>query len=73
MCDICKELVACPIGEKRRVLIEDPGRVPIYYDQGTKTSIDAYGKKLYIQGPMFVIDKYSDHTECSVERSWLSD
>lgn len=66
MCDICKELVACPVGQKRRILIEDPGRGPIYYDDGKRTTIDAYGKELYIQGPMFIIDKYPNHTECFI-------
>ena len=60
MCDICKELVACPVGQKRRILINDPGRGMIYNDDGTKTFTDAYGKKCYIQGPVFVIDKYPD-------------
>lgn len=66
MCDICEALVACPIGEKRVILIEDPSRGMIYNDEGKRTTIDAYGKKLYIQGPMFIIDKYPDHTECFI-------
>lgn len=66
MCDICKELVACPVGEKRIILIEDPGRGMVYNDEGKRTSIDAYGKKLYIQGPKFIIDKYPYHTECFI-------
>ena len=66
MCDICKELVACPVGEKRCILIEDPGRGMVYNDEGTKAFTDAYGKICYIQGPTFVIDKYLDHTECFI-------
>lgn len=71
MCDICKELVACPIGEKRRILIDDPGRGMIYSNEATETCTDAYGKTCYKQGPMFIIDKYPDHTECFiVNRVW---
>lgn len=66
MCDICKELVACPVGEKRNILIEDPSRGMIFHDDGVKTFTDAYGKKCYMQGPLFHIDKYHDHTECSI-------
>lgn len=68
MCDICKELVACPVGEKRRILINDPGRGMIHNDDGTKTFTDAYGKKCYMQGPLFVIDKYPDlsQTDCFI-------
>lgn len=66
MCDICKELVTCPIGEKRIILIEDPGHGMVYDYYGKKTFIDAYGKKCYMHGPKFVIDKYPDHTECFI-------
>lgn len=68
MCDICKELAACPVGQKRRILINNPGLGPIHNDQGTKTFTDAYNKACYMQGPVFVIDKYPDHrkTECFI-------
>ena len=66
MCDICKELVACPIGEKRVILIEDLGRGMIYNDDVTEAFIDAYGKTCYKQGPIFVIDKYPNHTDCFI-------
>lgn len=57
MCDICKELVECPIGEKRKVWFQLP-------DKDTFT--DFYGRKFVIEGPWFVIDKYPDHTECHI-------
>lgn len=51
MCEKCKELVMCPVGEKRRVEIKHPtdGQV-----------MDAYGKQLFIKPWVMFVDKYSD-------------
>ena len=55
MCNICKELVACPVGEKRKVLIDK-------VDDFT----DFYGRKFTTHGKMFVIDKFPEYTDCFI-------
>ena len=57
MCDICKELVACPVGEKRRVTLKSDPLPPR----------DPYGHKLIDDGKVFFIDKWPDgHTNCGI-------
>lgn len=57
MCDICKELVACPVGQKRSVKIGSMNLPPL----------DPYGHKLIDDGKEFFIDKWPDgHTECGI-------
>lgn len=51
MCDKCKELVQCPVGEKRRVAVEEP-------PMGER--VDAYGKKLFISCWFMFVDKWPD-------------
>lgn len=57
MCDICKELVACPVGEKRKVYFQEPMN-PHFTDY--------YGRTFTIEGPYFVIDKYPNKTNCFI-------
>ena len=55
MCEKCKELVMCPVGEKRIVEVEYPRDDKI---------IDAYGKWLFINPWTMYVDKYPDgHNE----------
>lgn len=51
MCEKCRELVMCPVGEKRRVEVEHPDKSEI---------TDFYGKKLFIEPWVMFIDKWPD-------------
>lgn len=51
MCEKCKELLMCPVGEKRKVEVEYPDK---------KQLIDAYGKYLFIKPWVMFVDKYPD-------------
>ena len=51
MCEKCRELVMCPIGEKRKVKVDYPDRNEI---------MDAYGKKVFIEPWTIFVDKYPD-------------
>lgn len=62
MCNICKELVDCPVGEKRKVLINK-------IDNFT----DAYGHKFTTHGLTFVIDKYPDGTCCFIMDNYVDE
>lgn len=59
MCNICYELVNCPIGEKREVVVETPKR---------SREIDYYGHVLTVEPVMMFIDKYADHTDCCIKQ-----
>ena len=73
MCDICKELIACPVGEKRRIMIEEPERGSVHHGPYS-TFTDAYGKNFKCEGPLFIIDKYPDHTDCFIMQDiWNED
>lgn len=55
MCEKCKELVMCPIGEKRHSEVAYPDKSQV---------IDFYGKKLFIDPWVMWVDKYPDgHNE----------
>ena len=57
MCDICKELVECPVGEKRRVSLGPIDLPPR----------DPYGYKLIDDGKYIYIDKWPDgHIDCGM-------
>lgn len=51
MCNKCRALVECPVGEKRSVVVE-PALVP--------ETVDYYGRRLYIDPVMMHIDKWPD-------------
>ena len=51
MCEKCRELVACPIGEKRIVTVA-PATVP--------ETVDYYGRTLYTGPVQMFIDKWPD-------------
>lgn len=51
MCEKCKTLVACPVGQKRRVDVDIPSDPEV---------TDAYGRKLFIPPVQIVIDKWPD-------------
>ena len=51
MCEKCKELVMCPVGEKRRVRVAYPDK---------SQCTDAYGKQLFIDPWVMWVDKYPD-------------
>ena len=51
MCDKCRELVACPVGQKRKVNVEFPHELE---------TIDAYGRRLHIEPVHMFIDKWPD-------------
>ena len=51
MCEKCKELVMCPVGEKRRVEVEYPDKEEI---------LDAYNIKLSIKPWIMFVDKYEN-------------
>lgn len=55
MCEKCRELVMCPVSEKRRVEVDYPDKNQI---------MDAYGKQLFIEPWVMYVDKYPDgHNE----------
>lgn len=51
MCEKCKELVMCPIGEKRKIEVDYPNRYVI---------TDAYNKKVFIKPWVMFVDKWND-------------
>lgn len=51
MCHKCRELVACPVGEKRIVVVENPV---------VSETVDYYGRRLFIDPVKMVIDKWPD-------------
>lgn len=51
MCHKCRELVACPVGEKRIVAVEAPV---------VAETVDYYGRRLFIDPVTMVIDKWPD-------------
>ncbi len=51
MCEKCKELVNCPVGEKRKVEVARPVKPEL---------VDAYGKKLFIEPWVMFVDKWPD-------------
>lgn len=51
MCEKCKELVMCPVGEKRIVEVAQPDKAEV---------IDAYGKKLFIGNWIAFVDRWPD-------------
>lgn len=57
MCDICKALIDCPIGEKRTVIIQSPENEEV---------IDAYGHTLTIGPVKMFVDKYKDHADAGI-------
>lgn len=60
MCDKCKALVECPVGEKRTVVVETPKKPEI---------VDHYGRVLHIGPVEMHIDKWPDgHADCFVGR-----
>ena len=60
MCEKCKELIMCPVGEKRKVEVDYPAENEV---------VDAYGKKLFIEPWIMFVDKYSDgHIESGLYR-----
>lgn len=64
MCEKCKELVECPIGEKRRVLVE----------KSDKIITDFYGHKYIDDGLRMFVDKYkSGYVECAISRHYYNE
>lgn len=60
MCDRCGELVACPVGQKRKVNVDFPLKPEI---------VDFYGRVLYTKPTQIVIDKWPDgHVDCFIEQ-----
>lgn len=58
MCEKCRELAACPIGEKRTVTVE-PAICP--------ETIDYYGRRLFTDPVVMHIDKWPDgQIDCSI-------
>lgn len=57
MCKFCQELVKCPIGEKRRVIVEKPKN---------RETVDYYGHKLRHGDIIMFVDKYKDHTDAGI-------
>ena len=51
MCEKCKELVMCPVGEKRRVEVDHHDKAEV---------IDAYGKKLFVRPWIAFVDRWPD-------------
>ena len=58
MCHKCRELVACPVGEKRIVVVDTPV---------VSETVDYYGRRLFIDPVKMVIDKWPDgQIDCSI-------
>ena len=58
MCHKCRDLVACPVGEKRIVVVENPV---------VSETVDYYGRRLFIDPVKMVIDKWPDgQIDCSI-------
>lgn len=58
MCEKCKPLAECPIGEKRRVEVEQPVKPEI---------VDFYGRTLTVGPIVMYIDKWPDgNTDCGI-------
>ena len=58
MCHKCRALVACPVGEKRIVVVDTPV---------VSETVDYYGRRLFIDPVKMVIDKWPDgQIDCSI-------
>lgn len=64
MCNFCEELINCPIGEKRMVVVDTPE---------AKKTTDAYGNGLNIGDGIMFVDKYEDHTDAGIYRDVYTD
>lgn len=64
MCNFCGELVNCPIGEKRTVVVDTPE---------VKKTTDAYGNGLNIGDGIMFVDKYEDYTDAGIIRDVYTD
>lgn len=51
MCEKCKELINCPVGEKRKVEVDFPDKSEV---------MDAYNKKLFIKPWTMFVDRWPD-------------
>lgn len=51
MCDKCKELVMCPVGEKRKAYVDFPTDSEI---------VDFYRNKIHVDAWVMYVDRYPD-------------
>ena len=63
-CDICKELLACPMGSRRRVVIAE-AKHPKFIDQ--------YGRHFVSEDPLMTIDKYPSSVKCFIRQSYCDE
>ena len=58
MCEKCKELLKCPVGEKRKVEVQPPYRAE---------DIDYYGKKIFAKPWVMYLQRWSNgEVDCSL-------
>lgn len=60
MCKFCQELIECPVGQKRSVIVEYPKQSEV---------VDYYGLKHHIEPTKMHIDKWPDgHIDCFIKQ-----
>lgn len=64
MCDICRDLITCPMGSRRETRATKPR-----YSRFT----DYYGNRFTVDGPVMVIDRRPNSTKCFIRKLHIDD